>query len=399
MRTLLPLLMVVCSAGCYPDVGECDSDAAHEIVYDNAGVPAYAGQAIMIESCGSGRFCHASEVEKPADRLGAPAGLSFDVRIATQTIELEEDASNRLRDVRTFVQNNAGLIWQQVSSGNMPPGGAVWEEYASPRHPPPSYDRFDDDGLNPHPLPRLRALPGDPENPAEAAQAREILRNWLACGAPVIERTQERFDHHDPAVGDQVPVCERNCVYPSWESIYQQILFPSCARSRCHARSDPAEGLNFDTDLPLTRDPTTLHAARAAMDRILDGVMTHEVGGSACVLDGETTIVAPGDPASSLLSLKVHASNDDAVCGSAMPLAGNHLTDQRLCAISEWIRCRACAANDEACLTDAETCLGPTDTPRCRAAGDWEDVDVTNGVAECAEQVLCPNRPPDNPMM
>jgi hypothetical protein len=66
-----------------------------------------------------------------------------------------------------------------------------------------------------------------------------------------------------------------------------------------------------------------------------------------------------------------------------MPLSGSALTEQRLCAIREWIECGACAeargASDNACAD----CIGEAERlERCNLA-------VDGGSAACAEQTAC----------
>lgn len=401
MRSSLPLLVALLASGCYPDVGECDMTAAHEIVYDSSGLPAYAGQAIMMVSCGYGGHCHSGPDIEAGERFGAPVGLSFDVRIAATTIDRADDEEGRLSDAHTTVVQNTGLIWQQVSSGAMPPGGEAWREYTGggeSGNALPTYQRVEDDGVTFHDLPRLRA-DDEPLGANEAADAREILRNWLACGAPVIARTQYVNgippSSTDQQVGQVVPLCERNCVHPSWQPIYKQIITPSCARSRCHDDSDPAEGLDFASPMFDPRDDPD----RGSLP-LPERLIGDDAEGSQCRPERHV-IVTAGDPSASLLYLKVSAPSSDDVCGSRMPLAGNPLTDQRLCAIREWIRCGAvsCDPDDAACITARDECLSTledgthTDAP-CGAVG----TPGANGLSQCVEPALCQNHPTDTEM-
>ncbi|NOQ82628.1 MAG: hypothetical protein GQ551_01375, partial [Myxococcales bacterium] len=93
------LLLLTTSAlagvgGCKRDLGECNLDgqtqdgqsipgpAAFDIAYRvTDGLPMYEGQALVQSTCGDGAFCHAPAAVG-GDRLGAPAGLNFDVALA-----------------------------------------------------------------------------------------------------------------------------------------------------------------------------------------------------------------------------------------------------------------------------------------------------------------------------
>jgi hypothetical protein len=362
-------LLGLSAAGCRANLGQADEDAAHEVVYDSAGTPAYAGQALVIQSCGSGGFCHSPGIA-PEERFGAPAGLDFDLRIAATTVELEEEASQRLLEQHASVVAHAPEMWEQVSGLHMPPGGEAGAMYRASVSV--QFERYDDEGVSLGPLPGL-----------DTEEGREILRNWLAMGAelPVVERTQPRLRGAAPVVGDVVPSCEVTCVEPSFESIYAQILVPSCGASRCHDNIDSAE------DLDLVGAPPS-DASRADflafLTTLLDGFSGARAQGSVCRTEGWQLLV-PGDPESSLLYAKVSAESSADVCGSKMPLAGNPLSEQRLCALREWIACGACGPEDRSC----DACIATA-----RATCGVGEFDPERGVAECLEVTPCANRPP-----
>src|SRR5690606_10471103 len=107
-----------------------------------------------------------------------------------------------------------------------------------------------------------------------------------------------------------------------------------------------------------------------------------ESRGDQCGPEG-LPLIAPGDPEGSLLFLKVRATSSDEVCGSAMPLSGNPLTEQGLCALRAWIECGACEdPEDAACRPCVEAARVACNIP----AG------ATNG--ECITTRPCPNRAP-----
>lgn len=182
-RATLVIVAALACGACSPDLGECDDALAREIAYDERGVPAYEGQALMHASCGAGSFCHASAASG-ASRFGVPAGFDFDMRVSRDT---DESASLRagVERVREWAPN----IYAAVESGRMPPfGNELVDLYASA----PRYHREGASG-------RPERLP-----PIDSHDGLHRLRNWLACGAPVIERTTPRTDD-DVSIGDVVP--------------------------------------------------------------------------------------------------------------------------------------------------------------------------------------------------
>ncbi|HGG57737.1 MAG TPA: hypothetical protein ENK31_08080, partial [Nannocystis exedens] len=200
---ILPFLF---AAGCFPDPGPCDQSAAFEVVYSPDGIPAIAGQAVMQTSCGNGGFCHSDGDIPLPDRFGAPNNLGFDTRIAATTAflcqdpacdaeagrldccnALEPDAL-RLGAHQDRISSMVGEILLQVQSGSMPPQGEAFARYRSQIEDlGVRFDRIADDGVTATRLPTLID-----ENATDRDAAQEILQNWLACGAPVIERTIAR---------------------------------------------------------------------------------------------------------------------------------------------------------------------------------------------------------------
>lgn len=162
---LLASLVIGLLGGCRPDLGECDEARARTVVYtdDIYGWPAYEGQALVESSCGgrSGE-CHSS-IAEGASRHGAPAGLDFDLTVlnaATATASTDALAHGQLQTYKYRYD-----IVRQVEAGSMPPGsaGAAFVSGNTYYYGLPSID---------------------------SAEGRSILRNWLACGAPVVERTE-----------------------------------------------------------------------------------------------------------------------------------------------------------------------------------------------------------------
>lgn len=363
------LAFVLLASGCSSDPGACDIAAAGEIVYDSAGNPAFAGQAVIIQSCGGGAFCHSDtlagvdpdDAEAVAravgDRRGVPRDLNFDLRLASTTAEENIDAHARLLIDSERVVDMRGEIFAQIRSGRMPPGleGASTGGFRI-------YDRVMSDGVTFFGLPRLARAPVeddsvDPIDAAEIAEAREIVRNWLACRAPVVERTVAvRLSPDVRPAGFVVAGCERDCVDVRWTvddpaavgsplAIYDDIIRPTCAFAECHDSADAAAGLDWESG-----------GAMAVHSRILNG----EAQGRQCRIGSPPpSIVVPGDPDASLFLSKLEATSSAMVCGSPMPLSGSHLSEQRLCVIRQWITCGACAdaPDDEAAPGTCARCL------------------------------------------
>ena len=81
MRRVALALSFVLSGGCGPELGVCDEPQALRVAYDGlesidgappSGLPAYEGQALMIQSCGYGGFCHGADGIPVANRHAAP---------------------------------------------------------------------------------------------------------------------------------------------------------------------------------------------------------------------------------------------------------------------------------------------------------------------------------------
>lgn len=373
MNRLISFALLL-SLGCQPDLGEADPAAAEEVVYDQNGVPAFAGQALMIQSCGAGGYCHSRDIPL-VSRYGAPAELTFDLRLASTTVDGDDAAMQRLSEDQRRVRDLAGAIWEQVTSGRMPPAGRVGDEYAA-AVAGLRFDRVANDGTTFTPLPEL-----------DSDEGREILRNWLAANAPVIERTQPRIDRLPVELGPCVPQCARTCVDVTWESIYAQIIRPTCALSQCHTRDDAQGGLDLLGEAAVT-DPASHEGALSVRARLLEGGATTP----ACLDAGQNTMLVPGDPEASLFHEKVAATGD--LCGARMPAAGSPLTEQQVCAIREWIACGACAEPDDALVDPADpsrgTCAECLDAARA-GCGVSSPFDPAVGSAACVETPDCPN--------
>lgn len=167
----------------------------------------------------------------------------------------------------------------------------------------------------------------------DSEEGKDIFRNWVACGMPVVGQlgeptsTTTAGDNCDPegdAVGayGQCRVAGTPPMPPdaTWGSIYSY-LRRDCASSICHgADAEPLMGADL----------------MEAYDAIV-GAASSEF--QAC---GERTLIVPNDVAASLLYEKLAASEDSPPsCGDEMPRGAPALPDTFLAPIREWINAGA----------------------------------------------------------
>lgn len=308
--------------------GGCDDDAARDVVYDAAGQPMYAGQAMLVDSCGGGgAYCHASSAH---DRYGVPAGLDFAaLPLAVPAGFIDDRGLRDLVATQERIHRMRNAIWASVTSGSMPPG-AVGRETEAHQHGwvvDPSNVSMD------RPLPAL-----------DSPDGRALLRNWLACGAPIVERYTPyalasctsgvvcpsgrcEGGRCEPA-GDVVPRLTRP-IEPTWTAIFTQVIEPGCTRATCHA-PDPARGRPAAAGLDLTESG----AARLAL--VGTPASEDRAAGAECGGAGRIRVV-PNDPDGSLLVAKL---GDAPPCGDAMPF-GVPVDPVYVDAVRAWIEAGA----------------------------------------------------------
>jgi hypothetical protein len=266
---LLGLAALSCLAqGCDNDLGPCNEEAAQQLVYSSSGLAATKGQALMHDSCGQGTFCH-STAARGAARFGAPLDLNYDVLPSP-------DALRKILDQRQ-------MIWQQIDDGHMPPsnhevGNSGW-----------SFD-----------LSRSTSAPQ--LAPLSDPSSRAALRNWLACGAPSVSKSQvPSWLLAGPDAGtpqDRVQSYEQR----RWTRIHD-IVQAGCVKSGCHAGQSSATDGGALSDLTMLGGECALY--RSLVYRT-----------NAC----GAPLVVIGDPDHSAL---IHKLEDDPpACGSRMPLNG-----------------------------------------------------------------------------
>jgi hypothetical protein len=181
----------------------------------------------------------------------------------------------------------------------------------------------------------IRNSDGKPLPPIESSEAQEIVRNWLACQAPVVARTELSSAEADeltpcPSIDGEI------CIYsgpseppdPEWSEIYWSIMFTECVV--CHGPpNDTTDDPNPDNPLGGEIPGGGSMAGLAALN--LTGVDTMDTTNWpteswSAVVDvlaanpgecaGDGTIVIPNDPAGSIMIQKLRAMQ---TCGTEMP--------------------------------------------------------------------------------
>jgi len=162
-----------------------------------------------------------------------------------------------------------------------------------------------------------------------------VIRNWLACGAPVVATTDPALESSLAAIGKADFVSSMSMApRASWTALYADLIEDRRCAS-CHSVS--ASPVFFGADagmmLELSADP----------DGAIIGAYNNLVGmdafaGGAC--DG-FQLVVPGSCFDSLLYLKVAPDTalPDGVtrCGDPMPPIGASVDADLAVAMCEWI--------------------------------------------------------------
>jgi len=302
------VLVSALALGCGEEVGSCDDPSkGHDTVLVGTTIQ-YGGQAIINESCAG---CHGSQV-RGAARRGAPAGLDFDLIPAESeevgenqdgdtVMVLEEGVVRGLRERQRRVFEQRNLIWDQVKEGLMPPNGVG----AAYRQLKRVFDTKDDDVCTK----RKASYDGVFEK-----SSMDVLRNWLACGAPIVETNSESVEKAGipGAAGFQYPLCEAAPSMPGepipFDTVYETV-FPRC--TGCHS------GIS-------SPDLGTADKAYAVLV---------ESGEEQCQTK---PYVTPGEVAGSYFYDVVNEENPACTPMGRMP-PGAELTKSELKLISDWI--------------------------------------------------------------
>lgn len=309
------------TVGCGEDLGRCDPDGrGRDTVLVGGTVVQFGGQAILNTSCANGT-CHTSTA-RGADRNGAPAGLDFDL-LPVDESEAEGQDENKngdtivalskaqvsgLRGRQQKVVELRDSIWQQVRDGMMPPNGR-FDAYKQLKN------LYDSEEASP-------CTRGKRYGSTTDGAAQGVLRNWLACGAPIVEVNSKVVEKAATPglVGRQYPMCSGDL--PDGEIITLGTVmdgpFAFCAN--CHP------GLS-DPDL---RDVSSAAEAFASTAEVCDG----------------KPYVTPGDPEQSFLYDVI--SKDDPGCGISRMPKGQKLSADQIKLVSDWITAGAPTTEDDA---------------------------------------------------
>ena len=292
------LAMSWCVVACGPDIGQCDMPAAMKVIYLN-GVPFVEGQALVHQSC-SGSTCHASSAVGEG-RTGAPHGLNFDVAPLTKAATAKD--LRVLRSGINEIRNEADELWAAIDSGSMPPG-KVGDR--------PDLKWFTDAAGTMDAM-----LTG-----VDLAEARDKVRNWLACQAPIVAATTDSplaANAKSMQLGAVMPAGEAP-INADFESIYANLL-TTC--TSCHSATGAYKQLVID------------FSSKDAAYKTL--VSKSAVTGSEGKCSGRT-LVKPNDCKGSLLYQKLaYATDSPETCGASMPLNLPMVGEEAQKAVCDWI--------------------------------------------------------------
>lgn len=302
----LTALAAVATGCAKPQLPQCDEEVAETVVFDRQGYPAYAGQALVEEWCTS---CHA-ENAVGTSRRGAPHHLNFDtvgMRTADPTMA-DMAALDRLVASRNRIFETRFDVLSSVERGTMPPG-----DVGDSAHIDAAYHYAD----------------GTMLPTVASAEGQDVLRGWLACGAPMVERTADPDDTHiagEPCPESDVGVCIVRSmggvqIEPTWSSIYDNIITPQCVI--CHG---PA-GAPFVMESQLD-----LGTARLAYDSLV-GVPA--MGADCTGMAADRVIAGDADGSFLVHKLENHVADGGPICGGPMPTLP--LPASQIDVIRQWI--------------------------------------------------------------
>lgn len=310
-------------------LGECDERAARKLRVGADGKIEYAGQAILNASCASGE-CHDSTASSQA-RHSAPEGVNFDLEPArvlsaddpdstlSAGLHVDAKALETLRVNQERVYELRDQLWERVQDGTMPP-----RDDAGMQHRKAIAGRgvlvTDSTSCEPE---------KDDAAPIVDAKTQEMLRNWLACGAPLVESSDRAVRvsvlGQDPAgmpgtVGQQMPVCTVSCDDPlAFDALYAAVFAPFCTVG-CHEPAGIAPALDLSN-------------ADVAYDSLLNSTGSSE----DCNAKPEALVV-PKSASMSYLIAKMGGSDISSLklCGGAEPF-GQPKLDCGVRQVAAWI--------------------------------------------------------------
>ena len=310
---LVPASLYLTSCG--DGVGTCDTTERGRDTVLVGSVVQYGGQAIINSACANGT-CHTSTATGEA-RHGAPAFLDFDLMPIDETQADGEDQNKRgeaivllsnrqvidLRSRQSLLMRERDAVWQQLRDGLMPPRG-IYETYRQLK------SIFDSDESEPCTKAKRFTTTAD-------ADAQEVLRNWLACGAPIVEVNS--------------PVVEKNAV--AGRAGFQ---YPMCGGA--DVPDDDAPPIVISLEEMLDTGPlsfcTSCHPSSSEPDLKTLSAATMMVNSQAEVCNGKP-YVTKGDPGRSFL-YEVLSAEKPGCDVRRMPI-GSKLTAAELKLVRDWI--------------------------------------------------------------
>ncbi|HEX7478155.1 MAG TPA: hypothetical protein VF331_10140 [Polyangiales bacterium] len=299
MRLSLLVLVLAVALGCEDSLGQCSMSQATAVVYTPDGLPYYEAQALVFEAC-AGSFCHAAAATRDA-RYGAPHGANLDIGVLSGT-STTHDLAVLKAGIAKIDSDREGL-YDRVESGSMPPGKAG-------QRPPLAWKRDVSGTLTAAVLPAV-----------SSAQGKELLRNWLACGAPVVAATTDFSASAAAAKLGAVLPGRSSAMTATFQSIYDGLLGPKCVACHNSVAGNPY----------LTQQQLDFGDADKAYASLLGKA---PFGRGACA--GKSQLVVAGDCKGSLLYQKL-ALTTPPVCGSPMPLGGATTASTTLAVLCQWI--------------------------------------------------------------
>jgi hypothetical protein len=270
---------------------------ATKVVYLN-GTPYVEGQGLVYQSC-AGSTCHANGAVG-AGRNGAPHGLNFDVQPLTKSATDADLAV--LKHGINEVRDEAEDLWSAIDSNFMPPP-KVGER--------PDLNWFSDAaGTMPAMLTAL-----------DLSDARDKVRNWLACAAPIVAATTDSPQASKVSSLGSVMNSGAVSVTVDFTSIYDNLL-KTCVS--CHSgAATPYKNQVFDA--------TTKEMAYMTL------VNKDAFSGSGAMCSGKK-LVTPNNCMTSVLYQKLTLKKGDAgLCGDPMPLGQPTVATELAKAVCDWI--------------------------------------------------------------
>ncbi len=316
------------AAGC-GGLGKCDENAARSLVVNGEGQALYAGQAIINRSCAGGQ-CHASGAAGSV-RQGVPKGLDFNLEpapvlaagaegsVPSGGLSVDATALSTLRQNQRRVFDDREEIYAQIDAELMPPPGVG----AAFRQAPPGAE-LEDSGT-------ACSRGSDDVPPISAGATRRIVKNWLACGAPVVEVSnaaipvtalKEMPAGRAGSVGQQMPLCSDPTAPVTFEGLFADVFQPSCVTG-CHTEGGIWPQLDLST-----------------VDKAFDSLTVPLDPANRSMGCPTPPFVVPGKPEESYLVAKMGGSEISslAVCGygGTMPL-GQAVLQGGVLQVASWI--------------------------------------------------------------